>query len=388
MRLLHTSDWHLGRSFHGAGLLDAQRAFVDALVATVVEQSVDVVLVAGDVYDRALPGVDVVTLFDETLVRLREAGAQVVVTSGNHDSATRLGFGGRLFAAAGLHLRTRVEDLDTPALFTGSGFDVAVYGLPYLEPRMVAARLGVEEPRHPAVVAAALDRVRADLDRRRAAADRPVHSVVMAHVFAAGGIPAESERELSMGGLDVVPVPYFEDFDYAALGHLHGRQRLAESVRYCGSPLPYSFGEAGQSKGGLVVDFDASGLCSIRPVEWPCPQPLAVLRGELEDLLADPALAWAEAAWCQATLTDADRPARAMERLRERFPETLVLHFDPQGREERPERSYGERLARARNPLEVCCGFVEHVRQRGTDDAESRLLTEVLADAASEAVTR
>src|SRR5919112_6807807 len=116
MRLLHTSDWHLGRSFHGVGMLDAQRAFVDQLVARVKELSVDVVLIAGDVYDRALPGVDVVNLLDDALVRLTAAGAQVVLTSGNHDSAIRLGFASRLLERGGVHLRTRLAELDTPLM--------------------------------------------------------------------------------------------------------------------------------------------------------------------------------------------------------------------------------------------------------------------------------
>jgi exonuclease SbcD len=122
MRLLHTSDWHLGRSFHGVGMLDAQRAFVDQLVDAVVrELSVDVVLIAGDVYDRALPGVDVVNLLDDALVRLTGAGAQVVLTSGNHDSAIRLGFASRLLEKGGVHLRTRLEELDPVLLLTGAG---------------------------------------------------------------------------------------------------------------------------------------------------------------------------------------------------------------------------------------------------------------------------
>src|SRR5918997_1839289 len=154
MRLLHTSDWHLGRSFHGVGMLDAQRAFVDQLVARVQELSVDIVLIAGDVYDRALPGVDVVGLLDDALVGLTDAGAQVVLTSGNHDSAIRLGFASRLLERGGVHLRTRLADLDQPILFPldgaagsgpirlqaeqDSGPVLAVYGIPWLEPRLVA----------------------------------------------------------------------------------------------------------------------------------------------------------------------------------------------------------------------------------------------------------
>ncbi|GAA4363119.1 exonuclease SbcCD subunit D [Paeniglutamicibacter cryotolerans] len=388
MRILHTSDWHLGRSFHGAGLLAAQGHFIDRLIETVLEHRVDLVLISGDVYDRALPNVDAVALFDTALGRLRAAGAAVVATSGNHDSALRLGFGSSLMEAAGVFLRTRIEDLDVPAVFAADGFELLVYGLPYLEPRMVAEALGVTEPGHPPVIRAALERVRADWAERRAAADRPVHAIVMAHVFAAGGEPAESERALSIGGLDIVPVPYFTDFDYAALGHLHGRQKLADNVRYSGSPIPYSFSEAGHTKGALLLEFDADGLGEVQPIDWPAAKPLAVLRGHLEELLADPDLAPAEAAWCQITLTDTDRPAAAIERLRTRFPDTLALNFEPEGRAEPQHASYGERLAAAATPLQVCAGFVDHVRQRPADAAETALLERVLADATAAAVTR
>lgn len=388
MRILHTSDWHLGRSFHGAGLLDAQRRFVDALLETVTTEQVDVVLIAGDVYDRALPSVDAVTLFDDAVVRLRDAGATVIATSGNHDSALRLGFGSRLLGRAGLHLRTQVADLGTPVLLDGDGFSLAVYGLPYLEPRMVAETLGVDAPGHPPVVQAALDRVRLDLATRRAASEEPVHSLVMAHVFAASGQASDSERELSLGGLDIVPIEQFADFDYAALGHLHGRQQLAETIRYSGSPLAYSFSEAGHRKGAWLLDATAGGITSIEAVDWPAATALRVLRGRLEGLLADAALADAEDAWCQITLTDRDRPAQAMERLRVRFPGTLVLHFEPEGRPAVVERTYRDRLAAAESPLEVCAGFVDHVRQRPPSDEEGELLASILGEATSAQVAR
>ncbi|MDP9436879.1 MAG: exonuclease subunit SbcD, partial [Actinomycetota bacterium] len=134
MRLLHTSDWHLGRSLHRADLRDAQAAFLDGLVETVRTERVDAVLVAGDVYDRAVPSLDAVALYDDALVRLTEAGARVVVTSGNHDSASRLGVGSRLLDVAGVHVRTRPQECAVPVLLSDGHGPVAVYGLPYLEP--------------------------------------------------------------------------------------------------------------------------------------------------------------------------------------------------------------------------------------------------------------
>lgn len=377
MRLLHTSDWHLGRSFHGVGMLEAQRLFVDQLEKTVREENVDVVLIAGDVYDRALPGVDVVELFDDALERLTVAGAQVVVTSGNHDSAVRLGFGGKLIERGGVHLRTRLEDIARPAVFhSGQGTEVAVYGLPYLEPRMVADPLGSPAATHTAVTTTALERVREDLRRRRARGT--VYSVVMAHTFASGGLSSDSERELTVGGLGVVPLDLFEGFDYVALGHLHGQQQLHERVRYSGSPLAYSFSEARQSKGGWLLDVGPEGVSEIRPVRWTPQRNLATLRGRIDDLLSSPDHIEAETAWCHVTLTDAERPHQAMDRLRGRFPGTLVLSFDPSSRAEEAPATYSERIAEAADDGAICCGFLEHVRQRQASAEEAALFAEMI----------
>ncbi|MFJ4027690.1 exonuclease SbcCD subunit D [Paenarthrobacter sp. NPDC089989] len=381
MRLLHTSDWHLGRSFHGVGMLDSQRSFVDQLVACVEAESVDVVLIAGDVYDRALPGLDVVSLLDEALVRITGAGASVVLTSGNHDSAIRLGFASRLLERGGVHLRTRIEDLDTPVVLPGApGSEgegiVALYGIPYLEPRLVADRLGVEDANHFDVTKAATDRIRQDIAQRRKAG--PVFPVVLAHTFASGGIASDSERDLSIGGLGAVPLDLFEDFGYTALGHLHGRQQLAPHVRYSGSPLAYSFSEAKHRKGAWLVDVDAHGLVDVREVVWDAPRTLAVLRGTLTELLGSPDHQWAEGAFCQITLTDAQRPVQAMEQLRARFPDTLVLAFDPQGVEATAQATYSSRLAAAEDDLGVCCSFLEHVRGHGPGTIEDAALREAL----------
>lgn len=381
MRLLHTSDWHLGRSFHGVGMLEAQRGFVDQLVTFVDANSVDVVLIAGDVYDRALPGLDVVTLLDDALVRLTRAGASVVLTSGNHDSAIRLGFASRLLERGGVHLRTRVEDLDSPIVFPfGAERDapgqVAIYGIPFLEPRLVAERLGVDSANHFDVTQQAVGLIKKDVERRRESG--PVYPVVLAHTFASGGITSESERDLSIGGLGAVPLDLFEGFTYTALGHLHGRQQLAGNVRYSGSPLAYSFSEAKHSKGAWLVDINPSGDIDVQEVVWEAPKTLAVLRGTLDELLESGEYAWAEEAYCQITITDAQRPTQAMEKLRVRFPGTLVLSFDPEGAGTRTTTSYSDRLAKAQDDLGVCCGFLEHVRDRGAGEAEEAALREAL----------
>ena len=253
---------------------------------------------------------------------------------------------------------------------------LAIYGIPWLEPRLVAEQLGVGTASHFEVTRAATERIREDLVRR--SETRTVHSVVLAHTFASGGISSDSERDLSIGGVGAVPLDLFDGFGYTALGHLHGRQELSPAVRYSGSPLAYSFSEAKHRKGGWLVDVDADGIGEVREVLWDAPRTLAVLRGKLEDLLESEDFAWAEGAYCQITLTDAARPAQAMDRLRARFPDTLVLGFDPEGPGAAPKASYSSRLAEADDDLSVCCGFLEHVRGRPASDAESGVLAEAL----------
>ncbi|MER6984569.1 exonuclease subunit SbcD, partial [Streptomyces carpinensis] len=183
MRLLHTSDWHLGRSFHRVSMLGAQAEFIGHLVATVHEQGVDAVVVSGDVYDRAVPPLAAVELFDDALHRLAALGVPTVMISGNHDSARRLGVGAGLIDRAGIHLRTEPAACATPVVLSDAHGDVAFYGLPYLEPALVKDEFGVEKAGHEAVLAAAMDRVRADLATRAPG----TRSVVLAHAFVTGG---------------------------------------------------------------------------------------------------------------------------------------------------------------------------------------------------------
>ncbi|MEU7567671.1 exonuclease SbcCD subunit D [Streptomyces fradiae] len=377
MRLLHTSDWHLGRSFHRVGLLDAQAAFLDHLVATVREHDVDAVLVAGDVYDRAVPPLAAVELFDTALHRLADAGVPTVMISGNHDSARRLGVGARLIERAGVHLRTDPGGIGTPVLLPDPPHgDVAVYGLPYLEPALVRERLGAARSRHQAVLAAAMDRVRADLATRPAG----TRSVVLAHAFVTGGETSDSERDITVGGVASVPAAVFDGVDYVALGHLHGAQALTHRVRYSGSPLAYSFSEWRHRKTMWLVDLAPGGEVAAERVDCPVPRRLARLRGRLEDLLADPALDRHEDAWVEAVLTDPVRPAEPMARLTRRFPHTLALAFEPE-RSDDPDGhlSYARRL-HGRTDQQIAEDFVAHVRGAGPDAHERAALRGALDD--------
>jgi exonuclease SbcD len=391
MRFLHTSDWHLGRSLHRADLREAQAAFLAHLVETVRSERVDTVLVAGDVYDRAIPSLDAVALYEDALARLRAVGARVVLISGNHDSARRLGVNSALIDAAGVHLRTRPDAVADPVLLDDEHGQVAVYGIPYLEPALGVPGLvpagaesaGVEPGSgtrsHASVLRAALGLVRADAAARGAA-----RTVVLAHAWVAGGRndaeradsarrqATESERDISVGGIGYAPARLFDGFGYVALGHLHGRQVLANHLRYAGSPLPYSFSEKDQQKGSWLVEVGAAGAARAEWVPAPAGRRLAELSGCLEDLLTSPAHDEHAGDYLAVTLTDTARPEGAMERLRRRFPHILTLEFKPEG-VRADQRSYRERVS-GRDDLAVAAEFVRHVRNSDPSGRERELL--------------
>jgi exonuclease SbcD len=379
MRLLHTSDWHIGRSLHGTDLLAEQESVLSGLAGIVRAEGVDVVVVAGDVYDRAVPSADATGVLDRVLSRLRAAGAAVVLTPGNHDSARRLGFASGLLAVSGVHVRAATPSLDEPVLLADEHGEVAIYGLPFLEPEVARHELGLSEGQgggrsHEAVLSVAMDRVRSDLFLRPGA-----RSVVLAHAFVGGGVASESERDICVGGVDLVPASVFDGVDYVALGHLHRPQTLTPRLRYSGSPMSYSFGEAGQEKLVWLVDLDADGLADVRAVPLPVPRPLTVLTGELASLLTDPAHSGVESHFVSAKLTDAARPVDPMRQLQTRFPHCVHLEWAGSGAPA-DGRSYQERM-RGRNELDIAGEFVSHVRGVPASASERELLSRALGAA-------
>ncbi|MFL6160707.1 MAG: exonuclease SbcCD subunit D [Jatrophihabitantaceae bacterium] len=361
MRLLHTSDWHLGRTLHGVDLLSAQAAVlgqIEGLVAAPPDGiAVDAVIVAGDVYDRAVPPVEAVALFARTLGELARHST-VIVSSGNHDSAIRLGFGSRLFTDR-IRLRTELAEVGTPVLLGSTEAPVAIYPLPYLDPDSARFALSPDgEPlarSHQAVMSAAMDRVRADL------AGRPGHRcVVAAHAFVVGGQPSESERSIVVGGVDSVAADTFAGADYVALGHLHGAQQPRGSgpavLAYSGSPLRYSFSELAQTKSVNLVDLPAAGPVTVTQVPLVQPRQMAELTGRLDQLLASTGH---EQDWVRVTITDRARPDQLFDRLKARFPYLLNVVFAPDGAQ--PAGVVAARLAVEPSPRELAGDFIAHV---------------------------
>jgi len=380
MRILHTSDWHIGRSFHGHSTLPHLSQVLGGMVELVVSNGVDVVVVAGDIFDTATPAAENFDVLTETLTALRDAGVAVVMTSGNHDSATRLGFQSGFASLAGIHVLSRPEKHAEPVTITDAFGPVQFYGIPYLEPAMVRHRYPDATLRtHADVLGFAMNGIRADL------AERGGRSVVISHCFAVdiaapGTEQGDVERDITSGGLDIVPLSTFEGPDYVALGHIHGRATLSDRARYSGAPLHYSFSEADKPRGGWIVDLDEAGLGDVRWVDFLVPRPLVVLTGELDDLLSDDAHAQHVDHWVSGILTDRVRPLDGMRRLQARFPYAAHLEYRPSVMADADGASYGSRIA-ARSDSEIVDGFLEFVRNGvGPSEAEKTIVTEVLAE--------
>lgn len=387
MRFLHTSDWHLGRGLHGTPLHDAQAAAMDAIVAVAQREQVDAVLVAGDVYDRAVPPLASVDLLNSTLARL--AGiAPVILTPGNHDSATRLGFGAALYRD-GVHVRSRIEDVAEPVLLRDEHGEVAVYAFPYLDPDDARSRLADETDgplarSHDAVIGRAMDLVRDDL------AGRDCRSVVVAHAFVVGSSgrgsaqTSDSERDITVGAVDCVGAHAFAGIDYVALGHLHGRQNPTGPeggpvLHYSGSPLRYSFSEADHTKGVSIVDVGADGSVALQHVPIEQPREMARLQGLLADLVADDGPHAAHRGdWAQITVTDPSRPGDMVARLRAVFPHCLVIRHEPDGR---PLEFDGKGVnTTAMAPREVMADFIEEMGGVPATAEEMEALEPLLAE--------
>ncbi len=319
MRIIHTSDWHLGRSFGDVSLLDEQAAFIDWLVDTVARESADLVVIAGDLHDRAVPPAAAVSLFSDGVRRLRRAGAEVVAIAGNHDSGERIDAFDGLVDAGGVVIRGGYRSASTVTVRSFDDGPLAIVALPFLEPLLapIATRETIlersESPRlsHEAVLAHAIEQARHDLPEG-------MRSLAIAHAFVTGAAPSDSERELAVGDSGMVSADLFEPFDYVALGHLHRPQLVGESerIRYSGSPLPYSFGEHHQ-KIVVAVDLAPDGSVATREIPIEVGRGVLTLRGGFDELMGS---SINDTAWVRIELTDAAVIPDAHRALRRRFP--------------------------------------------------------------------
>lgn len=397
MLILHTSDWHLGRSLHRADLTPAFEMWCEHVITTVRERGIDAVLISGDVYDRAIPPASTVKLFDHTLGELSRL-TTVILTSGNHDSPQRLGFGAELMRE-GIHFRTDSRACSRPIAIRNSSGEIGalVYAIPYLDPDTERRRLAPAhaqnqaepmepgqylERSHEAVLGAALERIGDDI-RTGAYAGRKIARICMAHAFITGGSPTLSERDIHVGGVDSVPSGLFRlgesgpgPLDYVALGHLHSPQRvgLADDppMRYSGSPIAFSFGEA-SPKSSVLLHVLGGEVRETELIPAPVWRRVSTLEGPLAELLAEKNASLRND-FVRLIVTDPARPTDMAAQLRAVFPHSLEIQH--RGIRNTASTTTAESVA-TRSPLAVLTEFMETAGNRALTAEEAELLRDV-----------
>lgn len=386
MRVLHTSDWHLGRSFGPVSLHDDQCEFVDWCVRTAVDERVDLVVIAGDVYDRAVPPTRSIELFGAALQQLQSAGIRVVVIAGNHDGPERIAAYDLLVDGAGVHIRGGYERAGEAIRLELSDGPLDVVPIPYLDPVLAPLASPSEadddsEPvrrfTHQSVVRRAVERA--------VAGGLAERSLAVAHAFVIGGsfdpVVCESERALSVGGSATVHASLFAPFSYTALGHLHQAQQIGSpAVRYSGTPLAYSFSETAP-KQIEIVEIDPSGAVQVEARRVPCGRGVATITGTLRELLEAPVEA-ARERFVRAVLTDPGPVIDAKASLQRTYPHVVEIDLRPH-RLGAPLSAQVSSASRLLQPIDATIAYWTDLYEAEPSESERRVLTEAI-----EAVSR
>ena len=321
MKLIHLSDLHIGKRVNEVSMIEEQEYILKQILEAVDAEQPDAVLIAGDVYDKSVPSAEAVTLFDDFLCSLAQRKRQVFIISGNHDSAERLAFGGRLMEDRGIHLSPVYDGNITPITLTDEYGDVRFWLLPFLKPAHVK-RFYPDEG-----IESYTDACRAAV--KKMGIDPAQRNVILAHQFVTGSATCDSE-EISVGGTDNVDRSVFADFDYVALGHIHGPQNIGgERIRYCGTPLKYSFSEAGHQKSITVVELGQKGHVALRTISLTPLHDMREIRGSYDEVTAKTFYEnTAVEDYLHITLTDEEDVPEAMARLRVIYPNLMKLTYD------------------------------------------------------------
>ena len=346
MKLIHLSDLHLGKRVNGFSLLEDQTYILTEILRIIDEERPEAVLLAGDIYDKPVPPAEAVRLFDEFLFDLSRRELRVFVISGNHDSPERVAFASRLIDASGVHLSPVYHGAVTPVTLEDPHGPVHIYMLPFLKPAHVRRFFPEEE------IVSYTDALRTAI--REMNTDPAERNVLVTHQFVTGAARSDSE-DITVGGTDNVDAEVFEGFDYVALGHLHGPQTIGPEgrIRYCGSPLKYSFSEAKQQKSVTVVTLKEKGDLEVRTVPLTAMRDMRELRGTYMELAARSSYAGTNREdYLHITLTDEEDIPDGIGKLRVIYPNLMELDYD-----NRRTRSVGDLTGPAdtarKTPLEI-----------------------------------
>lgn len=316
MKIFHLSDLHLGKRVCSQSLIDDQKHILDQIIEQVKAERPDAVMIAGDVYDRSVPSEDAVELFDNFLYELSRLDTTVLIISGNHDSAERLAFGGRIFNKNGIHISPEFKGEVNCVTLSDEHGEVNFYLLPFVTPSVVRKKYEDDS------IENCTDALRAVIDKM--GIDTSKRNVLIAHQFVTGAERTEDSETYIVGTAENVDAAVFEPFDYVALGHLHRPQSVGKStIRYCGTPMKYSFAEVNHKKSITVPELGAKGDVNISEIPLIPKREWVEKKGKFDDLIRE-----SSDDYVKVLLTDADDVYNAMTRLRESYPHILFMDYE------------------------------------------------------------
>jgi exonuclease SbcD len=378
MKIIHTGDWHIGKLVHGVHMTEDQRHILKQLVELIEKEKPQVLIIAGDIYDRSIPPVEAVELLDETLCKIvLKHEITVIAIAGNHDSPDRVGFANKILTDRGLHIRGNISREIIPVRIEDEYGPVDFYPVPFAEPAVVRELYGDSEVRsHDDAMKKVLGRI---VDKF----DKNARKVCISHAFLMGTEvleTSESERPLSIGGSEYVKVDYYEDFDYVALGHLHRPQKVKyEKIRYSGSLLKYSFSEARQKKSITIVDMDKDGNIEYELRELKPLRDLRIIKGDLNSLMNKDIYSLGNTDdYIMASLTDKGELVDPIGRLRSVYPNILRLEREQYDREAGEDRTSAGNEFSKKNPVELFSEFYENMSGEEFDKDKMEIVEEVL----------
>ena len=403
MRFLHTADWHLGRIFYGQYLTDDQAYVLEHQFFTILkEEKIDGILLAGDVFDRAVPPIEAIELWDSIITRLAmDYKVPLFVVSGNHDGAERLEVGRSMLSESGIHIWGSPHHALQPFEFEGFDGRVAICPMPFSEPRRIGDVLGLNSSESKPVDTDMTDDTLFsyvdDKDQEAVALNlhnydqmyqawsdylykqvpKQMRSIAISHAFVMGGEVGGSERTLSVGGSEQVSPHVFKNFHYTALGHLHGPQRMgADHIRYSGSPLKYSFDEHGQKKSFTIIDMDTNGNIDISTIPVEAKRDVVILEGYFEDLLNNTALQTKHKDdYVQARLLDTMPIMDGMAKLRQVYHRCMTIELA--GRIATPVVDMGDAVFKELDERQLFNQFAETVWKEPLTEAEQSYIDSV-----------
>lgn len=370
MKLIHLSDLHIGKRVNEFSMAEDQTYILNEILNIIKNQQPDGVLMAGDIYDKSIPSLEAVEIFDRFLVSLSRKKLPVFIISGNHDSAQRLAFASRIMETSGVYVAPAYQGAVEPISLEDEWGKVNIYLLPFVKPVQVRALFPeLEIATYTDAVAAAIDRMEIDPEER---------NLLVTHQFVTGAKPCDSE-ELTAGGTDNVDVRVFDVFDYVALGHLHGPQTAGkETIRYCGTPLKYSFSEAGHQKSVTIVELGKKGSVTLETVPLAPKRDMKKIRGTYMELTAKRFYQnLNQEDYFHVTLTDEEDVPEAIGRLRAVYPNLMRLEYD-----NKRTRSSGalpaERPLQSQSPMELFADFYEVRNNQELNQEQRQYLSKLI----------